>query len=65
MDMQFGRPFTGRKLEDLKAFLRRLDLDYDENVQFTVECLDDDGEIAATGSLDGKIFKCIGVSEEH
>ena len=46
MDMQFGRPFTVRKLEDLKAFLRRLDLDYDENVQFTVECLDDDGEIS-------------------
>ncbi len=42
-----------------------LDLDYDENVQFTVLCLDDDGEIMAGGSLDGKICKCIGVSEDH
>ena len=65
MDMQFGRPFTGRKLEELKAFLASLELDYDDNVQFTVECLDDNGEIIAAGSLDGKIFKCIGVSEDH
>ena len=65
MDMQFGRPFTGQKLDELKAFLASLELDYDDGVQFTVCCLDDEGEIIATGSLDGHIFKCIGVSEEH
>ena len=65
MDMQFGRPFTGQKLDELKAFLAGLELDYDEKVQFTVLCLDDEGEIVATGSLDGKICKCIGVSEAH
>ncbi|MBR3394869.1 MAG: [Firmicutes bacterium] len=65
MDMRFGRPFTGQKLDELKAFLASLELDYDDGVQFTVCCLDDEGEIIATGSLDGHIFKCIGVSEEH
>lgn len=65
MDMQFGRPLTGRKLDEYKAFLASLDLDYDENVAFTVLCLDDDGTILAGGSLDGRICKCIGVSEEH
>ena len=65
MDMQYGRPLTGLKLNEYKAFLSSLDLDYDENVQFTVLCLDDEGEIIAGGSLDGKICKCIGVSEDH
>ncbi|MBQ6295832.1 MAG: [Firmicutes bacterium] len=65
MDMQFGRPLTGQKLDDYKAFLASLDLDYDENVKFTVLCLDDEGAIIAGGSLDGKICKCIGVSEDH
>ena len=65
MDMHFGRPLTGQKLDDYKAFLASLDLDYDENVKFTVLCLDDEGEIIAGGSLDGKICKCIGVSEDH
>ena len=65
MDMQYGRPLTGPKLDEYKAFLASLDLDYDENVAFTVLCLDDDGEIVAGGSLDGKICKCIGVSEDH
>ena len=65
MDMQFGRPLTGQKLDDYKAFLASLDLDYDENVKFTVLCLDDEGTIIAGGSLDGKICKCIGVSEDH
>ena len=34
-------------------------------MQFTVLCLDDDGEIIAGGSLDGHVCKCIGVSEDH
>ena len=51
MDMQYGRPLTGLKLDEYKAFLASLDLDYDENVQFTVLCLDDEGEIIAGGSL--------------
>jgi [citrate (pro-3S)-lyase] ligase len=65
MDIQFGRPLTGQKLNDYKTFLASLGLDYDENVQFTVLCTDDEGEIIAGGSLDGHIFKCIGVSEDH
>ena len=65
MDMQFGRPLTGQKLGEYKAFLASLNLDYDENVKFTVLCLDDEGSIIAGGSLDGRICKCIGVSEDH
>lgn len=52
-------------MDDYKAFLASLELDYDENVKFTVLCLDDEGAIIAGGSLDGRICKCIGVSEDH
>jgi [citrate (pro-3S)-lyase] ligase len=52
-------------LNEYKDFLASLGLDYDEGVEFTVLCTDDEGEIIAGGSLDGKICKCIGVSEEH
>ena len=52
-------------MDDYKAFLASLELDYDENVKFTVLCLGDEGAIIAGGSLDGKICKCIGVSEDH
>ncbi|MCR4804183.1 MAG: [citrate (pro-3S)-lyase] ligase [Clostridia bacterium] len=65
MDIQYGRPFTGRRLEELRAFLKTLGLDYDDRVQFTVLCTDEEGDPIATGSLDGNVFKCIGVAEAH
>ena len=65
MDMQFAKPLRGQRLDEYKAFLADLELDYDENVQFTCLCLDDDGTIIAGGSLDGNVLKCIGVSQEH
>lgn len=40
-------------------------LEYDDGVQFSVACLDGEGRIAATGSLDGKILKCIAVAADR
>lgn len=64
MEMEYGRPFSGRKLSALQAFLSKAGLDYEPAVQFTVNILQDD-EIIATGSLDCNILKCIAVSEDH
>ncbi len=61
-----GRPFCGRELERLKAFLKERGLDYDERITHTVCIMDEDtGEIAATGSLSGIVLKCVAVSESH
>lgn len=60
---EFGQPFTGRKLEKLRTFLKQADLDYDEGVAYTVNLVTQDGDIAATGSLQQNILKCIAVSD--
>ncbi|MDR2134051.1 MAG: [citrate (pro-3S)-lyase] ligase [Treponema sp.] len=63
MEIRTGFPFRGKALEELRAFLERNGLAYDEGVRFSV-CLVEDEKIAATGSLDGKVLKCIAVSPE-
>lgn len=60
METEIGRPFTGYRLTELKRFLRRMDLDYDDGVEYTVTLTEGD-EIAAAGSLDGNVLKCIAV----
>lgn len=64
MEYEYGSPFTGFALQELKRFLRSAGLDYDENIEFTVNLLQDD-EIIATGSLDRNVLKCIAVSPAH
>jgi [citrate (pro-3S)-lyase] ligase len=60
MELDYGYPYTGAARERLRAFLGSCGLKYDERVGFTVSVLED-GEIAASGSLDGAILKCIAV----
>ena len=59
-----GAPLHGTALEKLKHFLSSCGLDYDENIDFTV-LLMEDGEVIATGSLDGTTVKCVAVSPAH
>ena len=64
MDIQYGSPFRGRALESLKSFLMEQGLDYDEQVQWSV-CVMDGTQIAATGSLDENVLKCIAVAPAY
>lgn len=64
-EVRTGNPFTGHSLEQLRSFLKKEELDYDERITFTVELVDDEGEIIATGSCEGNVLKCIAVSPEH
>lgn len=65
MEMITGSPMQGARLAALKGFLKSCGLDYDEGISFTTALLDDDGEIIACGSLDGRTLKCIAVSPLH
>lgn len=58
-----GFPMRGGKLLKLKEFLHKDGLDYDEGIEFTVNLCDSEDNIAATGSLEGNILKCIAVSD--
>ncbi|WP_312701124.1 [citrate (pro-3S)-lyase] ligase [Sedimentibacter sp.] len=60
---EYGYPMKGKKLEKLIQFLKEEQLTYDEGIDFTVNLVDSKGNIAATGSLEGKILKCIAVSD--
>ena len=57
-----GYPMKGAKLQKLKEFLFDEQLDYDDGIEFTVNLCDSKGNIAATGSLEKNILKCIAVS---
>ncbi|MDR0759688.1 MAG: [citrate (pro-3S)-lyase] ligase [Treponema sp.] len=63
MDIRTGFPFRGKYLEELRGFLARNGLKYDARIGYSL-CLIEDEEIAATGSLDGNILKCIAVSPD-
>lgn len=60
---EFGEPFTGRKKKKLQEFLHSMELQYDEGVQYTVNLVTQDGEIAATGSLQNNVIKCVAVDD--
>lgn len=60
---EYGYPFKGSKLKILIDFLYDQGLTYDEGIEFTVNLCDSKGNIAATGSLEGNILKCIAVSD--
>ncbi|TWH80733.1 [citrate (pro-3S)-lyase] ligase [Sedimentibacter saalensis] len=62
---EFGFPLKGSKLEKLKNFLKTENLSYDEGIEFTVNLCLSDGKIAATGSLQGNVLKCIAVADEQ
>lgn len=63
MDIGFGSPFKGKEKERVRKFLGRFHLDYEEEIEFTVNVLEQ-GEIVATGSRQRNVFKCIAVSPE-
>jgi [citrate (pro-3S)-lyase] ligase len=63
VEINTGFPFRGEALEELRGFLEQNGLKYDEGVEFSVILREED-RIAAAGSLDGGVLKCIAVSRE-
>ena len=64
MEIQYGNPVTGKRLERVQAFLSTLGLDWEKGIQATV-ILEEGGEIIATGSRDHNVLKCLGVSPRY
>ena len=59
---QVGSPLHGRALEELKAFLNQMDLQYAPGIAHSVLIRDGAGRIAASGSLEGNVVKCVAVA---
>jgi [citrate (pro-3S)-lyase] ligase len=64
MELKYGFPFRGSERERLCAFLHEHGLKYDRNVRYSV-CIMEGEQIAATGSLDGNVIKCVAVCPDY
>lgn len=62
--LEEGFPFTGRRLEKLKAFLGKSGLDYDSQIQYSVMLCTKDGRLAGCGSRQDNVLKCIAIEDE-
>lgn len=58
---QMGSPFRGRALEEVRAFLAGMGLRYAPGIEHTVLIRDGEDSIAASGSLEGNVIKCVAV----
>jgi [citrate (pro-3S)-lyase] ligase len=63
VEIQTGSPFHGEAREELRGFLEGNGLKYDEGIEYSV-ILREENRIAAAGSLDGRVLKCIAVSPD-
>ena len=64
MALMSGKPMSGRKLSETKAFLATLGLGWEEGIETTVNWVENMA-VCATASREGKVLKCIGVSPSH
>lgn len=64
MDIELITGIAGRKKRIWAEFLKKMDLEADENVQSTV-LVWEDGELIATGSRQDHILKCIAIDPMH
>lgn len=60
-----GRPFLGKELEKLKQFLKRMDLEYDDGIEYSICILNEEYEIIGTGSVDQNVIKCVAIDPEY
>lgn len=60
-----GNPLKGKELENLKGFLKRMDLEYDEGIEYSICILNDDYEIIGTGSVDRNVIKCVAIDPDY
>lgn len=58
---QTGSPFQGTARRELKEFLSRMELSYDEGIEYSVAIRNGDDSIVACASLQGNVIKCVAV----
>jgi len=60
MDYQVIDIHNKSEREEIIKFLQTLNLKYENNIEYTLALLED-GKIVGTGSISGKVLKCIAV----
>ena len=65
IEIQTGEPLNGSSLERTREFLKQHFLDYEDDIEYTVNLIDEKQELVATASLAGSVIKCVAVSKDH
>ncbi len=61
LDEFYEKPSARQKLV-FQAFLEKQNLEYEEDIEVTLKVIDNaTGEMVGTGSIDGKVLKCIAI----
>lgn len=60
-----GNPLKGNELNRLKVFLQKMNLEYDEGIEYSYCILNDNYEIIATGSVEANVLKCIAIDPAY
>ncbi|MDD3369993.1 MAG: [citrate (pro-3S)-lyase] ligase [Lachnospiraceae bacterium] len=60
-----GKLLKGKELESLKKFLERMNLGYDQGIEYSACILNDNYEIIGTGSVDQNVIKCVAIDPEY
>jgi len=59
-----GNPFSGKDLERLIVFLKKMELEYETGIEYTICLLDQNFNIVGTGSVEQNVLKCIAIAPE-
>ena len=57
-----GKPLKENELKKLKDFLKKMELEYDDGIEYSICILNEDCNIIGTGSVDRNVLKCIGIA---
>lgn len=60
-----GNPLNNNDKKRLKDFLKKMDLEYDESIEYSVCILNEENEIIGTGSVDRNVLKCIAIDATY
>lgn len=61
-----GRPLKGKELVNLKQFLNRMELKYEDEIEYSICILDNDSyKIIGTGSVEQNVIKCLAIDPLH
>ncbi|NHJ04855.1 MAG: [citrate (pro-3S)-lyase] ligase [Candidatus Heimdallarchaeota archaeon] len=65
LDEYYEKPTASQK-KIFKKFLEKQSLEYEDNVEMTLKVIDKaTGEMVGTGSIDGKVLKCIAIDPKR
>ena len=65
LNVMTGHPFRGENLRNLKIFLKRMGIIYDDNIEYSICLLDGNCRIVGSGSVETDVIKCVAIDRGY